>query len=152
MADALNGQVTLPPSDQRPVFIITEKERLSFTVGETTFLYRRITPSKHSELRAAHTERGLFDEQARRNFLVDIATYCLCGWENLRDMEMHAVPFLPEVIPHLPFAVLERLDQLALEPSPDELMERYLRFLEGSSPSSPPPPATPLPAGPAGNN
>jgi len=152
MADALNGQVTLPPSDQRPVFIITEKERLSFTVGATTFLYRRITPSKHSELRAAHTERGLFDEQARRNFLVDIATYCLCGWENLRDMEMHAVPFLPEVIPHLPFAVLEQLDQLALEPSPDELMARYLRFLTDGSPSSPLRPATPSPAGPAGSN
>ena len=137
MADATNGQVTLPPSHQRPVFIISDKERLSFTVGETTFLYRRITPSKHSELRAAHTERGLFDAQARRNFLVDIATYCLCGWENLRDRQMEAVPFLPDVIPHLPFAVLEQLDQLALDPSPDELTARYLRFLTDSSPSSP---------------
>lgn len=152
MPEALNGQVTLPPSTQRPVFIITEKERLSFMIGETTFHYRRITPSKHSELRAAHTERGLFDEQALRNFLVDIATYCLCGWENLRDLQMQPVPFLPEVIPHLPFAVLEQLDQVVLEPSPDELMARYLRFLTDASPSSPPPPATPSPAGPAGSN
>jgi hypothetical protein len=138
MAEETNGALTLPPAQQRPVFIITEKERLTFTVGETTFTYRRITPSKHSELRAAHTERGLFTEQARRNFLVDIATYCLCGWENLRDQQMQAVPFLPEVIPHLPFAVLEQLDQLVLEPSQDELMARYLRFLTDASPSSPP--------------
>ena len=94
MPEASERAVTLPPSNQRPVFIISDKERLSFTVGDTTFQYRRITPSKHSELRAAHTERGLFDEQARRNFLVDIATYCLCGWDNLRDMEMRPVPFL----------------------------------------------------------
>jgi hypothetical protein len=152
MAEGTNGQVTLPPSNQRPVFIITEKERLNFTVGDTTFHYRRITPSKHSELRAAHTERGLFDEQARRNFLVDIATYCLCGWENLRDMQMQPVPFLPEVIPHLPFAVLEQLDQLCLEPSPDELMARYLRFLTDNSPSSLPGQDSPSPVGPVGSN
>ena len=152
MAEASNGALTLPPSNQRPVFIISEKERLSFTVGDTTFQYRRITPSKHSELRAAHTERGLFDEQARRNFLVDIATYCLCGWENLRDMEMRPVPFLPEVIPHLPFAVLEQLDKLALDPSPDDLTARYLRFLTDSSPSSPPGPDSPSPAGRADSN
>lgn len=145
MAEGTTGQAQPETPLKKPVFIIGPNERLSFTVGESTFYYRRLTPSKHTELRSAHTERGLFNEQARHNFLVDMATYALSGWENVRDGHMQPVPFLPEVIPYLPWAVLERLDQVVLHESPDELVERYQRFLTDASPLSPPPQENPLP-------
>jgi hypothetical protein len=112
-------------NDKKPVFIIGVNERLSFPVGDSTFFYRRLTPSKHTELRNEYTDRGLFDEQARKNFLVAIASYCLTGWENVLDGQMQQVPFLVDVIPYLPWAVLEKLDQVAMQESPEELVARF---------------------------
>jgi len=81
-----------------------------------------------------------------------IATYCLRGWENVLDANMQPVPFLEEVIPHLPWAVIQRIDELAMEVSPDQLRERYTDFLMHVSPSSPLAPASPLPAGTVASN
>jgi hypothetical protein len=148
MSEAMsNGQVTLDVLPQKPVFLITEKERLSFTFAESTFWYRRLPPSKRHELLTMHAQRGTFDLQSVAGLQLAIATYCIRGWENVLDANMQPVPFLEEVIPYLPWEVIQRMDQLAMETSPDQLMERYTRFLTAASSSSPPAPASPSPAG-----
>lgn len=128
MAEAAN--------DKKPVFLISPTERLSFTVGDSTFYYKRLTPTRHTELRAAHTERGLFDEQARRNFLVEVASECLLGWDNVLDGQMQPVLFLVEVIRYLPWAVLQRLDDVVMQESPEELVSRFFALSTNGSRSS----------------
>lgn len=123
---------------QRPVFLITDRERLSFTVDDSTFYYRRLPPSKRHELLTTHAQRGVFDAQALAALQLAIASYCIRGWENVVDASMQPVPFLEEIIPCLPWAVIQKMDELALESSPEQLRERYTDFLAHASPSSPP--------------
>jgi len=150
--DSSNGQAALSPPGKRPVFLITDKERLSFLVDDARFYYRRLPPSKRHELLTVHASRGVFDLQGVAGLQLAIATYCIRGWENVLDATMQPVPFLEEVIPYLPWAVIQRIDELAMQGSPEELLERYTAFLTAASPSSLPQPACPSPAGPVGHN
>jgi hypothetical protein len=152
MAEGTNGQATPATPLKKPVFLITDKERLSFTFEESTFWYRRLPPSKRHELLTTHAQRGTFDMQGVAGLQLAIATYCIRGWENVLDAQMQPVPFLEEIIPYLPWAVIQRIDELAMETSPEQLRERYTDFLMHASPSSPLAPASPLPVGTAERN
>lgn len=137
MTESTNHGQTSPDAPQKkPVFLITERERLSFQIDESTFYYRRLPPSKRHELLTTHASRGLFDAQGLAALQLAIATYCIRGWENVLDATMQPVPFLEEIIPSLPWAVIQKMDELALESSPEQLRERYTRFLTDASPSS----------------
>ena len=67
-----------------------------------------------------------------------IAQYCIRGWEHLLDAEGKPVPFLEEVIQYLPLTIIQRVGELALDTSPDELMARFQGFLPNSTASSVP--------------
>lgn len=123
---------------KRPVFLIGLNERLSFTVGDTTFWYRRLPPSHRIALQREYSERGILDTYGAMGMLVAIGRYCLRGWENLLDAEGTPVPYLEEVVEYLPLSVLQQLDQLVMQESPDQLMERYQAFLTNGSASSVP--------------
>jgi len=152
MAEETHGQARPETPLKKPVFLITEKERLSFTFEESTFWYRRLPPSKRHELLTTYAQRGTFDMQGVAGLQLAIATYCIRGWENVLDAQLQPVPFLEEIIPYLPWAVIQRIDALAMETSPEQLRERYTDFLMHASPSSPLAPASPLPAGTAERN
>jgi hypothetical protein len=136
----------------RPVFLITDRERLSFTVDEATFYYRRLPPSKRHELLVTHSQRGLYDAQTLAALQLAIATYCLRGWDNVLDANLQPVPFLEEIIPCLPWSVIQRMDELAMESSPEQLRARYQDFLATGSLSSPLARVNPLPVGDVGSN
>lgn len=121
--------------ENRPVFLIGNNERLSFQIGDTTFYYRRLPPSHRYALQREYSERGVLDAYGALGMLVAIGRYCLRGWDNVLDAEGKPVPYLEEVVEYLPLVVLQRMNELALEESPDVLMERYQAFLTHSSPS-----------------
>jgi hypothetical protein len=120
------------------VVLISPTEKLRFMVGDTAFFYRRLPPSMRRDLMAEYSVRGTFDAKGVLGLEVAIAQYCIRGWENLLDAEGKQVPFLEEVIPVLPVAVIQQVGELALDASPDELMERFQSFLPNSSVSSVP--------------
>ena len=70
-------------------------------VGDTTFFYRRLPPTKRRDLLAEYAVRGTFDATAVLGLELAVAQHCLRGWENLLDAEGKQVPFLEEVIPVL---------------------------------------------------
>ena len=125
-------------SVKKYVVLISPTEKLSFTVDETTIIYRRLPPSKRRDLLAEHSVRGTFDAMSVLGLELAIAQYCIRGWEHLLDAEGKPVPFLEEVIPYLPLTIIQRVGELALDTSPDELMERFQSFLPNSTPSSAP--------------
>lgn len=118
------------------VVLISPNEKLRFMVDDTAIIYRRLPPSKRAALLMEHSVRGTFDATAVLNLELAIAQYCIRGWENLLDADGKQVPFLEEVIPHLPLTIVQRVGDLALESSPDELMARFQSFLPNSLPSS----------------
>jgi hypothetical protein len=120
------------------VVLISPNETLRFLVDDTTIIYRRLPPSKRRDLLAEQSVRGTFDARAVLGLELSIAQYCIRGWENLLDAEGKPVPFLEEVIQYLPLTIIQRVGELALDASPDELMERFQSFLPNSTPSSVP--------------
>jgi len=132
VAEETNGQATSETPRKKFVVLISPNEKLSFLVDETRFIYRRLPPSKRHAILSEHSVRGLYDTTSVIGIQIAIAQYCLRGWEHLLDAEGKPVPFLEEVVEHLPLDVLERVTALSLEASPDELMERFESFLANS--------------------
>lgn len=120
------------------VVLISPNEKLHFQVDDTTFIYRRIPPSKQIEIVAEHSTRGVFDNNGLTRFGLAMAQYCIRGWENLVDAEGKQVPFLEEIIAHLPLNVLSRVSELAQQTSPEEVMERFFALSPNSTASSDP--------------
>ena len=120
------------------VVLISPNEKLSFMVDETTIVYRRLPPSKRRDLLAEHSVRGTFDAMSVLGLELAIAQYCIRGWEHLLDAEGKQVPFLEEVIQYLPLTIIQRVGELALDTSPDELMARFQSFLPNTIRSSVP--------------
>jgi hypothetical protein len=106
-----------------PVFLISPTERLKLQVGETTFLYRRLGAGKRNDLVRTHMGDDTPNVRGYTAFELAVAQYCLRGWENLLDAEEKQVPFLEEVIEHLPLEVLQMVNALANETSPKDLVD-----------------------------
>jgi hypothetical protein len=126
----------LAEAAKKYVVLISPTEKLSFMVQDTTIFYRRLPPSKRRDLLAEHSVRGTFDATSVIGLELAVAQYCIRGWENLLDAEGKQVPFLEEVISYLPVSIIQRVGDLALDTSPDELMARFQSFLPNSTPSS----------------
>lgn len=112
-------------AQKKYVVLISPTEKLSFMVDDTRFYYRRLPPSVHCVLVDEHTVRGVFDTNAALRFQVAVAKYCIRGWENLIDAEGKPIPFLEEIIEHLPREILKQIGDLAEEASPEEVMQRF---------------------------
>lgn len=123
-------------SAKKYVVLISPNEKLSFMVEDTTIVYRRLPPSKRRDLLVEHSVRGTFDAMSVLGLELSIAQYCIRGWDNLLDAEGKQVPFLEDVIQYLPLTIIQRVGDLALDTSPDELMARFQSFLPNNSPSS----------------
>ena len=108
-----------------PVFLISPIERLRLEVGDTTFWYRRLPTGKRAELIRAHLGSGLVDAPGATALELAIAQYCIRGWDNLLDAHRAPIPFLEEVIEHLPLEVLQRVNELAHESSPQTLVDLW---------------------------
>lgn len=125
-------------SAKKYVVLISSTEKLHFMSDDTTIYYRRLPPSIRRDLLAEHSVRGTFDAMSVLGLELAIAQYCIRGWDNLLDGEGKQVPFLEEVIQYLPLTIIQRVGELALDTSPDELMERFQHFLPNSTVSSVP--------------
>ena len=123
-------------STKKYVVLISPNEKLRFMVGDTTFFYRRLPPTKRRDLLAEYAVRGTFDATAVLGMELAVAQHCLRGWENLLDAEGKQVPFLEEVIPALPHSVIQQVGELAQDASPDELLARFESFLPSATVSS----------------
>lgn len=108
-----------------PVFLISPTERLKLEVGETTFWYRRVGAGKRNDLIRAHMGDDTPNVRGYTAFELAVAQYCLRGWENLLDANHQPIPFLEEVIEHLPLEVLQMVNALANETSPKDLVDTW---------------------------
>lgn len=88
------------------VTLISDKEVNEFVVGETKFLYRRVTAGDWAMISKKHTVRGVVDMQAAG---MELLKRYLLNWTNLQDIDGNDVPFNPEIIPFIPDAVLADL-------------------------------------------
>ena len=119
------ADTTTETPSRGPVFLISPIERLRLEVGDTVFWYRRLPAGKRAELIGAHLGSGLVDARGATALELAIAQYCIRGWDNLLDANHKPIPFLEEVIEHLPLEVLQKVNELAHESSPQTLVDLW---------------------------
>ena len=92
------------------VVLISKDERLSFSIGTSTFFYRRIPKDTMVRLEKEATTRGKRDDD---EFAVRCIEYALLGWDGVTDGEGVEVPFSFEMASALPepvkIAVLKQI-------------------------------------------
>lgn len=116
-----------------PIIIITGKERLAFKIAdddETTIWYRRLPPTKRSELVQKHTVMGEINNLACQ---IDMVQYCVLGWEGMLDSEGNDVPYTKESIENLPTPIILRLMDRVNESSPVDIINNLKKRQNGAS-------------------
>jgi hypothetical protein len=85
--------------------VIRAEERLRWhhAETETTFIYRRPTPSKLREIQAEHTVRGEVDEYGSGMALCE---YAILDWEGPIDHTGEPVVYDKSILPFVPESVL----------------------------------------------
>jgi len=118
-----------------PIVIVSESERLSLPLGDSTLYYRRVPALKRAELIQKHTTFGLVNEPA---WQLDMVRYALTGWDNVQTLDGVAVPFEPRLIDTLPPQVIGQLMGKIQEtsPAPDTILKNSPGPSSGASPSA----------------
>jgi hypothetical protein len=81
--------------------LISEQERHSLSIGESTIYYRRVPSGVQQKFRQKHTHRGVLNDPA---WVEEVLAYSLLGWEGVQDVDGQPVPYSTELIRYLPEA------------------------------------------------
>ena len=118
-----------------PILLISDSERLSLELGDSTLYYRRVPALKRAELLAKHTTFGIVDEPAWQLAMV---TYALTGWANVQTLDGVAVPFEARLVGTLPPPVIGALMAKVQEtsPAPETILKNSPEPSSGASSSA----------------
>ena len=118
-----------------PVYLVSETEKLSLPLGDSTFYYRRVPALKRAELVQKHTTFGLVDEPAWQLAMVE---YGLTGWDNVQTLDGVVVPFEAHLVGTLPPPVIGQVMSKIQEssPAPDAIVKNSPRLSSGASSSA----------------
>lgn len=96
---------TLEPILQ-PVQLVSEDERLQFTVGASTFYYRRLSGKARTLLMAKYTKRNNLNVP---EYTAAALRHCVLGWDGVNDGSGQPVEFAKELVDQLPDGVTDEL-------------------------------------------
>lgn len=111
-----------------PIMIVSETEKLSLALGDSTLYYRRVPALKRAELVQKFTTFGLVDEPGWQLAMVE---YALTGWDNVQTLDGAPVPFEARLVGTLPPPVIGQLMAKIQEISP--LPEAIVKNSNGPS-------------------
>jgi hypothetical protein len=118
-----------------PIVLVTDTEKLSLPLGDSTLYYRRVPALKRAELVQKFTTFGLVDEPGWQLAMVE---YALTGWDNVTTLDGVAVPFEARLVGTLPPPVIGQLMAKIQEtsPSPEAIVKNSPGLSSGALPSA----------------
>jgi hypothetical protein len=116
-----------------PIILVSESEKLSLPLGDSTLQYRRVPALKRAEIIQKRTTFGIVDEPG---YQLDMVQYALLGWDNVQTLDGVTVPFKPELVPTLPPPVILQLMGKIQEVSPEMVTKNSPEPSSAVSPSA----------------
>ena len=90
----------------KAIILIDDQERCAYQFGESRIFYRRMSPARAEIIRDTHTKNGITNLDGVRK---DGLTYCVLGWEGVRDVQGREVNFEIEKLAYMPAEIREDL-------------------------------------------
>jgi hypothetical protein len=115
------------------IVLVSDKETLTWELGGSTLLYRRVPALKQAEIQHKHSTFGILNEGAYR---LEMCEYALTGWEHVTTADNVAVPFETRLVGTLPTAVILQLMGKIQEVSPELVIKNSPAPSSDASPSA----------------